>query len=26
VVGCVGLGFSFFTQAPHQGKDQINYQ
>lgn len=26
VVGGVALGFSVFTQAPHQGKDQINYQ
>ena len=26
VVGGVALGFTVFTQAPHQGKDQINYQ
>ena len=26
VVGGVALGFSVFTQAPHQGKDQINCQ
>ena len=26
VVGGVALGFSVFTQAPHQGKDQMNYQ
>lgn len=26
VVGGVALGFSVFTQAPRQGKDQINYQ
>lgn len=26
VVGGVAFGFSVFTQAPHQGKDQINYQ
>lgn len=26
VAGGVALGFSVFTQAPHQGKDQINYR